>query len=137
MNEEFDLFSEIYLPTPQFRAMAEHGEKWLDGLSIRDVLTERFNAPTLATRDTMQVASLPPRVCRPIGVPHGQVGMIWTIEGRSYRDARITWQRVFVPPSDRELEVSTLQSNEPIAPPVRGPESRPRNKIGHKIDRGN
>ena len=114
VNDEFDLFSEVYLPAPQFDAMAQHGEKWLDGLSIRDVLTERFNAPTLATRDVMRVAGLPPRVCRAIDVPAGTCGMIWTIEGRSYRDARITWQRVFVPPSDRELEVSTLHSGEPL-----------------------
>ena len=33
--------------------------------------------------------------------------MVWTICGMSYRDAPLSWQRVFVPPSDRVLDLGS------------------------------
>ena len=71
-------------------------------------VAERFNAPTLKTRQFMRCGPLPPRVTRLIGVNPGQFGMVLTVSGMSYREAPITWQRVFIPPSDRDLELSCL-----------------------------
>lgn len=105
INQEFDIFSEIYLPGERFKALAELKPKALGGVSVRDLLAERFNAPTLRTRQTMLCQEMPPRVTRLIRVPVGQHGIKWIISGLSYRDAPITWQRVFVPPSDRNIEM--------------------------------
>jgi len=81
------------------------GAAALNGVSFRDLVAERFNAPTLSSRQTMSCQPLPPRVTRLLGVPSGQYGMVWTICGMSYRDTPITWQRIFVPPSDRVIEI--------------------------------
>jgi GntR family transcriptional regulator len=102
---EFDIFSEFYLPGHRFSSLAQRGPKDLDGVSVRDLLAERYNAPTLGTRQVMLCQPLPPRVTSVIGVPAGTYGIVWTICGVSYRDAPITWQRAFVPPSDRGLEI--------------------------------
>lgn len=72
------------------------------------MLAERFNAPTLNTRQTMACQPLPPRVTRMLSLPAGQYGIVWTVGGLSYRDTPITWQRIFVPPSDRVLEIVPL-----------------------------
>ena len=106
INKEFDAFSEVYLPANRFGTIVKMKPAALDGVSIRDMLAERFNAPTLNTRQTMLCQALPPRVTRLIGVPAGQYGIVWTICGMSYRDAPITWQRIFLPSSDRILEIS-------------------------------
>lgn len=105
VNNEFDVFSEVYLPGDRFSEIASMGES-LDGVSIRDLLAERFNAPTLRTHQLMNCAPLPPRVSRLINVPAGQYGMVLTIRGLSYRETPITWQRIFIPPSDRTLDIS-------------------------------
>ncbi|UUX50969.1 GntR family transcriptional regulator [Nisaea acidiphila] len=105
VNEEFDVFSEVYLPEERFAELARMSETTLNGVSFRDMLAERFNAPTLNTRETMVCQTLPPRVTRCLDVPPGQFGMVWTVCGMSYRDVPITWQRIFVPPSDRVLEI--------------------------------
>lgn len=110
VNDEFDVFSEIYLPAERFAELARMSQATLNGVSLRDMLAERFNAPTLNTKQTMVCQVLPPRVTRLIGVPSGQYGIVWTIGGLSYRDLPITWQRIFVPPSDRELEVAPGKS---------------------------
>ena len=106
VNDEFEVFSEIYLPAERFGALARMSQATLNGVSFRDMLAERFNAPTLDTRQTMVCQVLPPRVGKLIQVPSGQYGIIWTICGMSYRNAPITWQRIFVPPSDRMLEIT-------------------------------
>lgn len=108
INGEFDAFSEVYLPGKRFSEIAGLKPAALDGVSIRDFLAERFNAPTLNTRQTMLCQVLPPRVTRLIGTPAGQYGIIWTVLGMTYRDAPITWQRIFIPPSDRVLEIAPI-----------------------------
>lgn len=107
VNNEFEIFSEIYLPKERFPLITELSDA-LDGVSIRDLLAERFNAPTLRTRQFISCKPLPPRVTRLIGSPAGQYGMVLTVCGMSYRDAPVTWQRIFIPPSDRELELSCM-----------------------------
>ncbi|MFV0514676.1 MAG: GntR family transcriptional regulator [Jhaorihella sp.] len=102
---EFEAYSEVLLPAGRFSALLDLGRDRLDGVSIRDKLAEEFNAPTLSARQTLLCQPLPPRVTRIIDVPTGQYGTVWTIEGMSYRETPITWQRVFVPPSDRALEL--------------------------------
>ncbi len=105
VNDEFEVFSEIYLPAKRFGDLARMSGAMLDGISVRDMLAARFNAPTLRTRQTIACQALPPRVTRPLAVPPGQCGLVWTVCGMSYRDVPITWQRIFVPPSDRVIEL--------------------------------
>ena len=107
VNKEFEVFSEIYLQEHRFAELAAMKKPTLDGVSIRDMLAERFNAPTLNIRQTIVCEPLPPRVTRLIHQPAGQYGMVWTICGMSYRDAPLSWQRVFVPPSDRVLDLGS------------------------------
>jgi GntR family transcriptional regulator len=106
VNREFDIYSEVYLPASRFGALARMRPSALDGVSIRDLLADKFNAPTLTTRQTVLCTPLPPRIGRHIGAPPGQYGLVITIQGMSFRCAPITWQRVFAPPSDRALEMN-------------------------------
>lgn len=111
VNDEFEAFSEIYLPADRFADLARLSQATLNGVSFRDMLAERFNAPTLNTRQTMACQTLPPRVTRALELPAGQYGIVWTVCGMSYRDAPITWQRIFVPPSDRVIEIATVSAS--------------------------
>lgn len=105
INGEFDVFSEVFVSGSRFETLGRLKPDELDGTSIRDLLSERFNAPTLRVDQTMRCISLPPRVCRQIGVVQGTFGMEWEMRGRSYRDAPITFQRAYLPPSDRPLQI--------------------------------
>lgn len=105
INGEFDVYSEIYLSGTRFRVLAGMDLSELEGASIRDLLADRFNAPTIRVDQTFRCAVLPPRVARAIGLVHGAAGIVWEICGRSYRDAPITYQRAYVPPVDRPLQV--------------------------------
>jgi GntR family transcriptional regulator len=104
VNREFEIFSELYLPASQFSSLLEIQPSELDGVSIRDMLAERFNMQTLDTRETIVCNVFPPRVAKVINMPIGQFGVILTASNTSHRHIPIIWQRAYIPPSDRQME---------------------------------
>ncbi|MGE3066390.1 MAG: GntR family transcriptional regulator [Hyphomicrobiaceae bacterium] len=102
---EFELSSEMYLPGEKFRQLLEVPTKSLHGVLIRDYLTTHFNTPTLKLEQQMRCGTLPPRVCNLINVPRNTMGLIWTLFAFTYRESPAIYQKVFVPPSDRELQI--------------------------------
>lgn len=105
INGEFDVFSEVFVSGSRFEALGRSKPEELDGTSIRDLLSERFNAPTLRVDQALRCIPLPPRVCQQIGVTRGTFGVEWEMRGRSYRDVPVTFQRAYLPPSDRPLQI--------------------------------
>jgi GntR family transcriptional regulator len=105
VDGEFDIFSEILLPGPRFAGLRELAPQALDGVLIRDYLAARFNAPTLDVEQHLTIGVLPPRACNAIKVARGTLGLVWVMLGRSYRGQPITWQRAYLPPVDRALQI--------------------------------
>jgi GntR family transcriptional regulator len=108
VNDEFDLASEIILGGRVFGSIFGMDPKELG--NVRDLLSVRFNRPTLKVEQTVSVQVLPPRACRLMGISPGTTGLVWIICGRTYRDAPLSWQRVFVPPSDHPLLFTAWRS---------------------------
>jgi len=104
VNREFEIFSELYLPASQFASLLDMQPSELDGVSIRDMLAERFNTQTLDTRQSIVCHVFPPRVAKVINMPIGQFGLILTASNTSHRHVPIIWQRAYIPPSDRQME---------------------------------
>ena len=76
----------------------------LDGVSIRDMLEERFDTLTLETKQSIICGVFPPRIGRVINMPIGQFGMILTVSSTTHRHIPIIWHRAYIPPSDRQME---------------------------------
>ena len=105
VNGEFKVYSELTLAGPRFEALLALDPKAFDGVLIRDYLTQHFNCPTLSVEQRMSVGPLPPRVCPLIEVPRETSGLHWELMARSYRDQPAIYQRVYLPPSDRPLQI--------------------------------
>lgn len=101
---EFSAISEVYLRADRFGELTNFDTGTLDGVSIRKLMAEKFNAPTLQISQTILCGVLPPRIAAMLNLPIGSYGMTWTISGFSYRSTPLSWQRVFLPPNDRPLE---------------------------------
>lgn len=106
VNGEFELYSEVYLSTAHMAPILEMQPAELNDVSIRDFLSARFHLPTLAVDQTVRIQTLPPRVAKALRLPRETVGLVWEIAGRTYRDAPVTWQRAYVPPTDRPLHIT-------------------------------
>jgi GntR family transcriptional regulator len=107
VNDEFQAFSQFYLPWSRFQGLLDvpHGE--LDGISLRVVLSRTYNMPTLHLDQRLQCASLPTAACRALGVDAGSPGMIWEIFARTYRRQPASYQRVYLPPGHRPVDLSS------------------------------
>jgi len=101
INNEFEIVSEVLLSGRHFGQIVKLAPEELR--HVRDLLSARYHRPTLKVEQTVSVQVLPPRASRLISVSPGTTGLVWVIRGRTYRDAPLSWQRVFVPPSDHPL----------------------------------
>lgn len=111
VNREFEIFSELYLPASRFPDLLAMEPSDLDGVSVRDLLADKLNTPTVHTEQTMLCGTFPPRVTRRINMPFGVTGLTLTIRSETFRQTPVIWQRAFVPPSDREMEFLDTASN--------------------------
>lgn len=105
INVEFEAYNQVYLPAERFSTFLETPVHELHGVSLEKVLGERHNAPILRTVQRMQATTLPAQACQAIGMEDGTVGMSWDVLAYSYRDMPITYQRIYLPPNNRQLEV--------------------------------
>jgi len=106
VNLEFHSFAEAYLPEPRFGQFLNMTGKELDGSALTYMLGKHFNAPALKISNRMAQVKLPAPVCHRIEVAKGTIGIEWELIGRSYRDEPIFYQRFFVPPTNRKIEIN-------------------------------
>lgn len=105
VNAEFKAYGEAYLPESRFREFLNVPLESLDGLALTYTLAERFDARAVKITSRLRCAELPPIACRHIGVPVDSVGMEWELLGWSFRDLPIFYQRFYLPPTHRKLEI--------------------------------
>ena len=106
VGDEFQAFSEFYLPSSRFHGLLELPRGELDGISLRVVLSRTYNTPTLHLDQRLQCAALPRVACRALGLEAGSPGTIWEIFARTYRRQPASYQRVYLPQGHRPVSIS-------------------------------
>ena len=71
VNDEFDAFSQFYLPWSRFRGLLRVPSSELNGISLRVVLSRTYNMPTLHFDQRLTCAALPPAAYRALGLAAG------------------------------------------------------------------
>lgn len=107
VNDEFEAFSEFYLPWSRFRGLLRVPLDELNGISLRVVLSRTYNLPTLHFDQRLRCARLPRAACRALGLSAGSPGMVWEIFGRTYRRQPASYQRVYLPMGHRPIEITS------------------------------
>ncbi len=101
----FRCWSEMLLPLERFGGLLTRPKQDLEGINLKQLLAHDFNAPTLATRQTVLTAGIPPAVADLIGAAPQAPGLLLQILGTSHGGEPITFQRIRVPPTACELEL--------------------------------
>ncbi|NIM28018.1 MAG: GntR family transcriptional regulator [Gammaproteobacteria bacterium] len=107
VNDEFEAFSQFYLPWSRFRDLLRVPLDELNGISLRVVLGRTYNMPTLTFDQRLHCASLPAAATGAMGLAPGAPGMIWEIFGRTYRRQPASYQRVFLPSGHRPIAITS------------------------------
>lgn len=105
VNLEFQNYCRLFLPVSRFGVFLKYGVHDLDGAAVTHLLTERFNTPTLRFVHHLRAIELPPNICKVLNIPAGSSGHEWEMFGYTYRNVPITYQHVYMPASERCLEL--------------------------------
>lgn len=108
VNHEFDIVSEVYVSTRRFGAILEIPVKNLHGVVVRNLLRERFGVPTVRVVQKIRISAFPAAVCSRLGTARRAPGLIWEMFAYTHRNAPLSYQRAFVPPNRRALEIGEI-----------------------------
>ena len=107
VGDEFKVFNQFYLDGRRFRPLIDLTPSKLNNLTLRHVLHDRFNAPTLGTSQNIRFAEINDPTATLIGVPQGTTGIAIEVFAYSYRDEPISYQEFLVPPNRRTINIPT------------------------------
>lgn len=105
ISDRFKCWSEMHLPYSRFGGLMELAQEDIESVNLKLLLASRFNAPTVATTQTVQVKTPSKEVAQHIGVKQRTSGLQLQIVGIGRGSLPITFQRIYVPSSDCEMEV--------------------------------
>jgi DNA-binding GntR family transcriptional regulator len=109
----FDCSSRMYLPASRFGRLLRIAERRLADTNLKALLESDFAAPTLHSDGLAHVVRCLPADARLLKLAPGTSGLQVQIRGYSFGRLPITWQRMFVPPTEYGLK---LDFNPPQAP---------------------
>lgn len=105
VSGEFDCYNEIYFRMSRFGTIREFFVTKPRNINVKTILTNTFNAPTLAITQMARVAQMPPEA-HVLGLSDGTVGMEIDAVGHSYGKEPIFLQRIWFPQTDYFLDMT-------------------------------
>jgi GntR family transcriptional regulator len=105
VNNEFTVLGEFVVPGPRFRGLLDISPQQLDGTPLRELLSERFGAPTLRVEERIGFEPANDAVCETIGVSPGSPALLCHVLGYGIGDMPVYSQIYHIPPNRRRLEV--------------------------------
>jgi GntR family transcriptional regulator len=103
VGNEFKVFVEFYATMAKCRELLDCRSDELNISSLRVILGERFNMPTLRLEQRLQCRYLEDDICDILELKHGTTGVVLEAFEYTYRDAPVSFRRIFLPPGHRYL----------------------------------
>ena len=107
----------MYLGMTRFKRLLRLPKATVESVNLKQVLGDQFDAPTLAVSQTAKVQKVPAEIAKAMGLPVRSACLLLQIQAISRRREPITFQRIFVPPVDCEMELveAPLESSRSLA----------------------
>jgi GntR family transcriptional regulator len=103
--DRFFCWSEIFLGATRFRRLLKLKISDVETVNLKQLLDKEFNAPTLAVSQTAKIVITDKNVSRPLRIAQRSPCLLLQIVATSRRREPITFQKIFVPPVEYELEL--------------------------------
>lgn len=105
----FLVASRFYIRGPAFAPVLTVRHASLDGVHLGSFLRERFGTSTQRVVERLHCAPFPADICRTLGLPANQLGLVRHICALRDRNRPISFQNVYVPPTEQLLEIPTTR----------------------------
>lgn len=110
IDDRFRCFSHLIVGLTRFAGLTRAFPRDLENVNIKRILAEKFNAPTLAVRQKVRAERLADEVADHLSLPHGTSGLRVDVTGLSYGNEPISYQQIWVPPTDCYLDMTHEES---------------------------
>jgi DNA-binding GntR family transcriptional regulator len=107
---KFTCYSELYLPASRFSRILEIPITGIESVNLKKLFADEFGAPTISVEQSIRACQFEPDVAKLIGKPEHTCGMVLEATAFTYGRAAISFQRIHIPQSDSQLDVSPLPS---------------------------
>lgn len=106
VNESFRCWSDMYLSADRFQELAESPISELESVNLKQVLNNRFNVPTLSIDQTVLIKDAPEDIADQMLIASGTHCLFLQIVGLSRHNEPVSFQQIYIPPVDFELELN-------------------------------
>ncbi|GAB2888982.1 GntR family transcriptional regulator [Paralcaligenes ginsengisoli] len=105
IDERFACVSELYLPKSLFEGMLDIPAARLEDVNLKEILEMEFGYPTVEAKGGARLVRLEPRIAMLMDLAPGSWALKINIHGKTRGQQPISYQKMFVPPSDCELDM--------------------------------
>jgi GntR family transcriptional regulator len=105
IDDRFRCWSEMYLSAARFHRLLEMPLSDLESVNLKQLLNDAFGAPTVSVDQTAMVHNVSGEISRHMMVATSTPCIFLQVVAKSRRNEPITFQRIYVPPVDYELEL--------------------------------
>jgi GntR family transcriptional regulator len=106
IDDKFNCWSEMYLRASRFGRLLDLPMSDLEGVNLKQILSDEFNAPTLAINQTARVERPPADISKKLGLSSRAHCLVVRVLATSRHREPITFQKIVVPPVEYELELT-------------------------------
>lgn len=106
IDDKFNCWSEMYLRASRFGRLLDLPMSDLGGVNLKQILSDEFNAPTLAISQTARVERPPADILKRLGLGSRAHCLVVRVLATSRHREPITFQKIVVPPVEYELELT-------------------------------
>ena len=108
----FNCYSELHLRHDMFKNIVEWPINELERMNLRDILAREFQHPTLHIEQNLSLCTVPKIAAQCIGLEMNKHVMVLAITGFSFDNLPITYQKIWIPPTQYELNLpATVKSD--------------------------
>ena len=107
LGVRFVCYSQVYLPSEKFAPIMDEPVTELERVNLKDVLTREFHAPTLRMDQYLRIAPVPENAWEVMNVEPGAATMLLRAVGYTFEDQPISYQRIWIPETEYELDLPT------------------------------
>ena len=107
VSGEFMVHSDIYLADPRLRILLDLDPEMIKDVAIRTLLQTRFGLPSVRFDWQIATGKFSDDICAKLNVASGTIGQIADVEVYTINDQKLMLHRLWIPPSDWALRISS------------------------------
>ncbi|KJC50731.1 GntR family transcriptional regulator [Bradyrhizobium sp. LTSP857] len=106
VGDRFTCWSEMFLSATRFDRILTLPISEVESVNLKQLLNEEFNVPTLAVHQTATILNPGKTICRQLAVAKDSLCLRLQVIATSRRREPITFQKIYVPPVEYEMELT-------------------------------